>query len=105
VLNVVLAVAVAMLAAGLAYERYRRRQDLRILRSLLAKESADRIIASRRLDATAAGVLGRLQSHAIGLEASITDVATALSYLTWRLAAKGCINADDSPERTTDVIN
>jgi hypothetical protein len=102
---IVLAVAVAMLAAGLAYERYRRKQDLRVLRSLLAEESANRIIADRSIDATAAHVIGRLQRQAIAIEDAIVNIETAMLYQHWRLLENGVLDADDAPPDNVEVTH
>jgi len=106
VLTVVLAVtAVVTLGAGLAYERYRRKQDIRIYRGLLAEESAQRITMDKRIDETAADLIGRRQRHAEALEQTIADTQTALMYLVWRLVENGVLDGNDAPDSDVDTVN
>jgi hypothetical protein len=104
VLTAILAIVVVMLATALGYEAYMRRQDLRVFRSLLAEESADRIASVRQLDATAGALINRLQLHAISVEKTIADTQCALMWTAWRLAERGVLDGDDVPgDDTVDV--
>jgi hypothetical protein len=105
VITVLLAIAVAALAAALAYEAYQRRLEKRIYRGLLAEESAQRIAMDRRIDGTAAHLIGRRQRHAEALEQTIADTQCALMWTAWRLSEAGVLTEADAPANDVETIN
>ena len=102
---VALTIAVVLLAGALAWERYRRKQDIRIYRGLLAEESAQRIAMDQRIDGTAADLIGRRQRHAEALEQTIADTQCGLLWIAQRLTDKGVLGPEDAPDSDVDTIN